>query len=262
MRWDQPVVIVGGGLAGCEATWQLMRRGHSVLLYEMKPRRFSPAHRSPLLAELVCSNSLRAASPEHAVGLLKEEMRRLDSLILAAADATAVPAGRALAVDREAFSRYIEARLATWGDRLCLCREEVTAIPETGLVILAPGPLASEALSRAIAALTGQEYLYFYDAIAPIVEADSIDLTKVFFASRYGDGGDDYLNCPMNEEQYRGFREALLEAEKVPLRPFEEARFFEGCLPVEVLAARGEMTLAYGPMKPVGLVDPKTGKSP
>lgn len=257
-----PVVIVGGGLAGCEAAWQLVKRGHRVVLYEMKPLRFSPAHRSPLLAELVCSNSFRSASLENAVGLLKEEMRHLASLIIEAADATAVPAGKALAVDRIAFSRYIEGRLATCGKRLKICRQEVTEIPAEGPIILAPGPLASEALSVAIGSLTGSKHLYFYDAISPIVEADSLDFTKVFYGSRYRVGEDDYLNCPLNTTEYKRFREAVLTAEKVPLRNFEEPRFFEGCLPIETLAERGEMTLAFGPMKPVGLVDPRTDKAP
>jgi methylenetetrahydrofolate--tRNA-(uracil-5-)-methyltransferase len=257
----EPVTIIGGGLAGCEAAWQLIRRGHRVRLKEMKPERFSPAHKSPLLAELVCSNSLRSASTENAVGLLKEEMRRLDSLIMAVADATAVPAGKALAVDRTAFSRLIEERLFAEPD-LELIRGEVTAIPKTGLTIIATGPLTSDALALSIGELTGGEYLYFYDAISPIIEGDSIDLNRVFAASRYGHGEADYLNCPMNRETYEDFWRALTAAEEVPLRAFEALKCFEGCLPVEVIARRGIETLAHGPMKPVGLIDPRTGRRP
>ena len=262
MSLSGPVCVVGGGLAGCEAAWQLGKRGVRVVLFEMKPRRFSAAHRSPRLAELVCSNSLRSAATENAVGLLKEEMRRLESLFMAAADATAVPAGKALAVDREAFSAFVEERLTSLAPVVEIVREEVTEIPAGGPCILAPGPLASEALSRAMADVVGGSYLYFYDAISPIVEADSIDHQKVFRASRYGEGEGDYLNCPLTEEEYRLFHRAVLAGEKVPLREFEEARFFEGCLPIEVLAQRGEMTLAFGPMKPVGLTDPRTGRQP
>ena len=255
------VTVIGGGLAGCEAAWQLLRREHRVRLCEMKPARFSPAHKSPLLAELVCSNSLRSNTPDNAVGLLKEEMRRLDSLIMAAADATAVPAGKALAVDRRAFSRLIEARLA--GDQgLELIRGEITDIPEEGVVIVATGPLTSDALARNIGALTGGEYLYFYDAISPIVEAESIDRQRVFAASRYGHGEADYLNCPMDRETYERFWRALSDAEEVPLHAFEAMKCFEGCLPVEVIARRGIETLAHGPMKPVGLTDPRTGCQP
>ncbi len=255
------VTVIGGGLAGCEAAWQLLRRDHRVRLCEMKPSRFSPAHKSPLLAELVCSNSLRSKAMGNAVGLLKEEMRRLDSLIMAAADATAVPAGKALAVDRHAFSRFIEDRL-TREPGLELIREEVTAIPAEEIVIVATGPLTSDALALGIAALTGGEYLYFYDAISPIVEGDSIDRQRVFAASRYGDGEADYLNCPMDRETYEQFWKALSEAEEVPLHTFEVMKCFEGCLPVEVIARRGIETLAHGPMKPVGLTDPRTGRQP
>ena len=227
----------------------------------MKPDRFSPAHKSPHLAELVCSNSLRSASLENAVGLLKEEMRRMDSLILAAAYATAVPAGNALAVDRNAFSLFIEERLGA-EPGLELIRGEVTEIPAEGIAIIASGPLTSDALARAIAVLTGGDYLYFYDAISPIVEGESIDLRRVFAASRYGHGDADYLNCPMDRETYETFRRELSQAEEVPLRAFEEIKCFEGCLPIEVIARRGIDTLAYGPMKPVGLIDPRTGGQP
>jgi methylenetetrahydrofolate--tRNA-(uracil-5-)-methyltransferase len=254
-------IIIGGGLAGCEAAWQLSQRGHETVLYEMKPQRFSPAHQSPLLAELVCSNSLRANPVENAVGLLKEEMRRLDSLIMAAADATAVPAGQALAVNRTDFSRYIEDHLACCKE-LRIIRQELTDIPGDRRVIVATGPLTSDALASDIARLTGAEYLYFYDAISPIIHADSIDPEKVFRASRYDGGEGDYLNCPFEKEAYERFWKALAEGEDVPLRSFEAAKCFEGCLPVEVIARRGILTLAFGPMKPVGLIDPRTGRRP
>ena len=255
------VTVIGGGLAGCEAAWQLLRRGHRVRLCEMKPSSYSSAHKSPLLAELVCSNSLRSNTPENAVGLLKEEMRRLDSLIMAAADATAVPAGKALAVDRSAFSRLIEERL-TAQPGLEILRGEVKSIPVEGVTIIATGPLTSDALARDIAALTGSEYLYFYDAISPIIEAESIVMDRVFAASRYGHGEADYLNCPMDRETYESFWTVLTEAEEVPRHSFEILKCFEGCLPVEVIAKRGIETLTHGPMKPVGLIDPATGRQP
>jgi methylenetetrahydrofolate--tRNA-(uracil-5-)-methyltransferase len=247
-------------LAGSEAAWQAARRGVSVRLYEMKPRKFSPAHRSPRLGELVCSNSLRAESLESAVGLLKEEMRRLGSLLMAAAAATRVPAGKALAVDREAFAAYISEALER-EPRVTIVREEVTSLATGKATVLATGPLTSEPLAAALGALTGQDHLHFYDAIAPIVTAESIDLTKVFRASRYG-AGDDYLNCPFTEEEYAVFYRALTSAEQVPLKPFEEVRYFEGCLPLEVMAARGYLTPVYGPLKPVGLIDPSSGRQP
>lgn len=258
---DVPITVIGGGLAGCEAAWQLLCRGHRVRLCEMKPERFSPAHKSPLLAELVCSNSLRSNALDNAVGLLKEELRQMDSLIMAAADATAVPAGKALAVDRNAFSRFIEERLASQPN-MELIRGEVTEIPSTGTTIVATGPLTSDTLAGAIASLTGDAYLYFYDAISPIVEGESIDKKRVFAASRYGHGEADYLNCPLDREVYENFRKALQEAEDVPLHTFETIKCFEGCLPVEVIARRGIETLAHGPMKPVGLIDPRTGRQP
>jgi methylenetetrahydrofolate--tRNA-(uracil-5-)-methyltransferase len=226
----------------------------------MKPGKFSPAHHSPLLAELVCSNSLRADSRESAVGLLKEEMRRLGSLIMEAAEATRVPAGKCLAVDREAFAAYITQALESL-PQVEIVREEVTGLDVSRPTIVATGPLTSEPLAAALARLTGQEHLHFYDAIAPIVEADSLDMTRVFRASRYG-AGDDYLNCPFTEEEYAAFYQALSGAESVPLRPFEEPRYFEGCLPLEVMAARGYLTLVFGPLKPVGLIDPRTGRQP
>jgi methylenetetrahydrofolate--tRNA-(uracil-5-)-methyltransferase len=255
------VRIIGGGLAGCEAAWQLARRGLAVDLYEMKPRRYSPAHRSDHLAELVCSNSLRSNSPDSAVGLLKEEMRRMASLVMEAADATAVPAGRALAVDRMQFSRYIENKLQALSS-LRIFRQEIIAIPEESPLIIASGPLTADALAGSIAALTGSGYLYFYDAISPIVEGDSIDCNKAFLASRYDGGEGDYLNCPLDKSQYERLWKALLEGEQVQPHAFEDMKYFEGCLPIEVIAGRGIQTLAFGPMKPVGLTDPKTGKQP
>lgn len=257
-----PVCVIGGGLAGSEAAWQLAKRGFDVLLREMKPSRYSPAHTSPLLAELVCSNSLRSNAPENAVGLLKKEMRLLGSLIMEAADATAVPAGKALAVDRTLFSRHIEDRLTSMGT-ITISREEVIRIPDDTITIIATGPLTSDPLARDIASRTGEGYLHFYDAISPIVEADSIDRTKVFRGSRYAEEGDgDYLNCPLTEKEYERFLTELMRGEEVPLHDFEDRQCFEGCLPIEVLARRGPQTLLFGPMKPVGLTDPKTGKRP
>jgi len=255
------VVVVGGGLAGCEAAWQAARRDLSVTLYEMKPVRMSPAHGSEELAELVCSNSLRAAGTGNAVGLLKEEMRRLDSIIMQAADATAVPAGRALAVDRTAFSAHVTSAIEAH-PRIELRRELMSEIPKQGPVIVATGPLTAPELAAELKRLLGQEYLYFYDAISPTLYADSIDMDVVFRASRYESGDGDYLNVPLTREEYRRFVEALLAAETVPLHKFETALYFEGCLPVEELARRGRDTLAFGPMKPVGLVDPRTGQRP
>jgi methylenetetrahydrofolate--tRNA-(uracil-5-)-methyltransferase len=227
----------------------------------MKPQRMSPAHRREGLAELVCSNSLRASSTTNAVGLLKEEMRRLGSLVLEAADATALPAGRALAVDREAFSQRITAALESH-PRIEIRRELVSRIPDDPLVVLATGPLTAPELARSLQALLGEEYLYFYDAIAPTLYADSIDYDVVFRASRYEEGEGDYLNVPLDREQYHSFVEALVSAETLPLHAFEKALFFEGCLPIEEIARRGERTLAFGPMKPVGLEDPRTGRRP
>ncbi len=255
---DHRVTIIGGGLAGCEAAWQLLRRGHAVDLYEMKPQKFSPAHQMENLAELVCSNSLKSNSLDNAPGLLKAEMRRLDSLIIKAADKTSVPAGSALAVDRVLFAREVETQLHEQKN-FTLHRCEVTNIPKETFTIIATGPLTSEAMALEISRLLGSSSLYFYDAIAPIVEADSIDMNKVFWASRYNKGTPDYLNCPLNREEYVLFHKELLAGEKVAARDFEEARHFENCLPIEVLAARGEKSLAFGPMKPVGLIDPRTG---
>jgi methylenetetrahydrofolate--tRNA-(uracil-5-)-methyltransferase len=288
---SEQVIIIGGGLAGCEAAWQLLRRGHAVQMYEMKPQKFSPAHKIENLAELVCSNSLKSNSLDNAHGLLKEEMRRLHSLIIAAADKTVVPAGSALAVNRVLFSREVEDQL-NQQKNFTLHRTEITEIPKDVLAIIATGPLTSDAMAQEISRILGSSYcetqisktkyteicksnnpatsggyygtrdLYFYDAIAPIVEADSINMNNVFWASRYDKGTPDYLNCPLSEEEYKRFRQELLAGEKVAAKSFEDVKYFEGCLPVEVLAARGEDTLAFGPMKPVGLVDPHTGVIP
>lgn len=251
------VTVIGAGLAGSEAAWQLAKRGIDVTLYEMKPQKMSPAHKSPLFAELVCSNSLRSDRIQNAVGLLKEEMRVLDSLVMKAADAARVPAGGALAVDRERFSGFITETLRNH-PHVTVIDEEVTNIPE-GPVIVATGPLTSDAMADAIMNLPGMSSLHFYDAAAPIVMAESLNMDKVFRASRY-ERGDDYLNCPMNKEEYDAFVEALLSAETAPVHGFEENMVFEGCMPVEVMARRGHMVLAFGPMKPVGLKDPHTGK--
>ncbi|MEE9912645.1 MAG: methylenetetrahydrofolate--tRNA-(uracil(54)-C(5))-methyltransferase (FADH(2)-oxidizing) TrmFO [Deltaproteobacteria bacterium] len=255
------VNIIGGGLAGCEAAWQLLKRGHAVHLFEMKPQKFSPAHKMEYLAELVCSNSLKSNDPQSAPGLLKNEMRRLNSLIVSVADETSVAAGSALAVDRTEFSRKVEAGLMKQ-ENFTLSRLEISEIPQDDLTIIATGPLTSDALSRSIQTKLGGAYLYFYDAIAPIVEADSINMEKVYWASRYDKGTPDYLNCPFSEDEYKCFYRELLAGEKVATKAFEDVKHFEGCLPVEVLAARGEDTLAFGPMKPVGLINPHTGMMP
>ncbi len=256
------VTIVGGGLAGSEAAWQLSRAGVAVELREMKPWRRSPAHVQDGLAELVCSNSLRSDNPSNAVGLLHEELRRLGSVILAAADATRVPAGDALAVDRERFSALVTHRLEG-SPGVTVVREEVTSLPPPPeLALVATGPLTSDSLAAEIAALAGAR-LHFYDAIAPIVAAESIDMEVAYARSRWGKGqGDDYLNLPLDEAQYRAFVEALVAGEKVAPHGFEEPRYFEGCLPIEVMAERGTEVLAHGPMKPVGLEDPRTGRRP
>jgi len=256
-----PITIIGAGLAGCEAAWQIAGKGIPVDLFEMRPQRMTPAHQSDRLSELVCSNSLRGTGMHNAVGLLKEELRRCGSLFISTADAHAVPAGGALAVDREGFAEQIT-RSIDEHPLITLHRQEITEIPDDRIVIIASGPLTSEALAEKIGALTGQEHLYFYDAIAPIIEADSIDMEKVYAASRYDRGGADYLNCPFDKEQYFAFVEALCKGDKVVPHDFEKVVHFEGCMPVEVLAERGEMTLAFGPMKPVGLRDPRTGRDP
>jgi len=255
-----PVTVVGGGLAGAEAAWQLARRGVPVQLCEMRPVRTTAAHHSAHLAELVCSNSFRSASLDTAVGLLKEEMRRLGSLVMAVADRTRVPAGSALAVDRDRFAAQVTAAIASRPE-ITVVREELSEIPD-GVAIIATGPLTSPALSFALQHALGERYLYFYDAIAPIVTAESIDRRVAFCASRYDKGGDDYLNCPLAREEYYTFVDAVLGAETVPTRDFERCVYFEGCMPIEEMARRGRDTLAFGPMRPVGLLDPRTGTRP
>jgi methylenetetrahydrofolate--tRNA-(uracil-5-)-methyltransferase len=256
------VIVVGAGLAGSECAYQLAERGADVTLIEQKPRVRTPAQQHDFFAELVCSNSLRGADLANAVGLLKEEMRRLGSLVMRAADQTRVPAGGALAVDREKFGAEIT-RCLREHPRIRVVCDEVTRIPTPRPCVLATGPLTGDALAGELARVIGAEHLAYYDAIAPIVAADSIDWDKVFRASRYDKGGDDaYVNCPLNRDQYEAFVDALLAAEKVAPREFEELRYFEGCLPIEVMAERGRRTLAFGPMKPVGLTDPRTGRWP
>lgn len=253
------VIVIGAGLAGSEAVYQLAKRGYNVKLYEMRPRKMTSAHKTEGFAELICSNSLRAAGIENAVGLLKEEMRKLDSLIIKAADATRVEAGGALAVDRDAFSKYITDTIKNMKN-VEIIYEEVTKIPD-GPVIIASGPLTSDSLHIEIQNLLGENYMYFYDAIAPIVTYDSIDMNKVFLASRYNKGEAAYLNCPMNEEEFNKFYDFLIHADKVIPHDFE-MKVFEGCMPIEEMALRGRQTLLFGPMKPVGLDDPKTGRWP
>ena len=256
------VTIIGGGLAGCEAAWKLAAHGVEADMYEMKPSRFSEAHSSSNLAELVCSNSFRSNDAHSAVGMLKEEMRRLGSLVMQAAEDTQVPAGKALAVDRDRFAEYITAKVESLPG-IRLIRKEIDTIDPSRVTIVAAGPLASEKLSHSLTELVGADHLYFYDAIAPIVMADTVDMEKAFVQSRYGPVGEgDYVNCPMTEEEYRRFYDALMAADKTTLREFEKPRFFEGCLPIEVMAERGIQTLTFGPMKPVGLADPRTGKQP
>lgn len=257
---EQAVTVIGGGLAGSECAYQLARLGVPVVLREMKPARRSPAHKSDKLAELVCSNSFRSDNPESAIGLLHHELRRAGSLVLGCADEHRVPAGDALAVDRERFSDAVSARL-TAAPGLSVVAGEVEQVPE-GLVVIATGPLTSEALTADLQRHVGEK-LYFYDSIAPIVSADSIDMSVAFRQSRYGKGGgDDYVNLPLNREEYDRFVANLRAGEKVKPHAFEEPRYFEGCLPIEVMAERGDQVLAFGPMKPVGLVDPRTGKAP
>ena len=255
----EQATVIGAGLAGCEAAWQLARRGVPTTLIEMKPDKYTPAHHHAGFAELVCSNSLRSDQLTNAVGLLKEEMRQLGSLVMRAADATRVPAGGALAVDREAFSQYITDAVS--GHPLITVEHaEVTQLPARNAII-ATGPLTSDALAAQIAALPGLQTLNFFDAAAPIVSGESLDMDKVFRQSRYG-RGDDYLNCPMSREEYEAFYQALLTAEKADVHGFDGTQVFEGCMPIEVMAARGEMVMAFGPMKPVGLTDPRTGCEP
>jgi methylenetetrahydrofolate--tRNA-(uracil-5-)-methyltransferase len=282
------VHVLGGGLAGSEAAWQAAERGVAVTIHEMRPVRATAVHKTDQLAELVCSNSFRGDKLDNAVGLLKEEMRRLGSIVMRAADATRVPAGAALAVDREQFSRNVTDAIGAH-PRITLVREEIPRVPSAldGPVVIATGPLTADSLSADIAAMVGGDHLYFYDAISPIVLAETIDRSKVFRASRWGrslrgrgaegataavaakgascagdDGQGDYLNCPFTKNEYERFYEALMSAERAPLHEFDQARFFEGCLPIEVMASRGVDTLRFGPMKPVGLVDPRTGREP
>jgi len=253
------VTIIGAGLAGSEAAWQLVGRGVRVRLYEMRPRRMTEAHQTALFGELVCSNSLRNSSLETAVGVLKEEMRRLGSLVIAAADRAQVPAGSALAVDREAFAGFLTTTLEQH-PLVEVVREEAVTIPE-GAVIIATGPLTSVAFGEQLNGLIGARNLYFYDAIAPIVSADSIDMNVAFKASRYGKGGDDYINCPLDETAYNAFVAAVIAADKMALHEFERPVYFEGCMPIEEMARRGQKTLAFGPMRPVGLRD-RDGRRP
>ncbi|UTL74346.1 FADH(2)-oxidizing methylenetetrahydrofolate--tRNA-(uracil(54)-C(5))-methyltransferase TrmFO [Bacillus halotolerans] len=257
---QQTVNVIGAGLAGSEAAWQLAKRGIQVRLYEMRPVKQTPAHHTDKFAELVCSNSLRSNTLANAVGVLKEEMRALDSAIIAAADECSVPAGGALAVDRHEFAASVTNRVKNHPN-VTVVNEEVTEIPE-GPTIIATGPLTSESLSAQLKDLTGEDYLYFYDAAAPIVEKDSLDMDKVYLKSRYDKGEAAYLNCPMTEEEFDRFHEALTSAETVPLKEFEKEIFFEGCMPIEVMAKRGKKTMLFGPMKPVGLEHPVTGKRP
>jgi methylenetetrahydrofolate--tRNA-(uracil-5-)-methyltransferase len=255
------VVVIGGGLAGVEAAWQAARAGANVRLYEMRPVKQTPAHRSDKLAEIVCSNSLKSDEPGTASYLLKEELRRAGSLVMEVATATRVPAGAALAVDRHAFAALITERIEA-EPGIELIREEVLQVSPSEITIIATGPLSSDALTSEIMRITGSDQLYFYDAIAPIVSADSIDTSIAFRAARYDKGGDDYLNCPMDKVEYQRFYSALIEANSVPLQRFEETRWFEACLPIEELARRGVDTLRFGPMKPVGLRDPRTQREP
>ena len=266
----KPIVIAGGGLAGSEAAWQLAERGVPVVLYEMRPTRPTPVHKTGKLAELVCSNSLKSNAPGSASWLLKEELRRAGSMLLRLADSNAVPGGAALAVDREHFSEAVTAAIERH-PLIQLCREELLDIPapetphrgvSTNLLLIATGPLTSDALAARLQQLTGSGNLAFYDSISPIVDAETLNMDRIFRASRYGKGGEDYLNCPMTEAEYRAFYEALASAETVQAHEFEDLNYFEACLPIEELARRGFDTLRFGPMKPVGLVDPRTGKRP
>ncbi len=255
------ITVIGGGLAGCEAAWQIARLGERVRLFEMRPVCNTAAHKSDRLAEIVCSNSLKSDQPYNASWLLKEELRRLGSILIRIADSVRVPAGSALAVDRDRFAaRVTEVISAEPG--IDLVREEVREIPKDGIVVVASGPLTSPSLSDSIREFCGAEHLYFYDAISPIVDADSIDNSKVYRASRYGKASDDYINCPMDRGEYDAFYDALISAESVAIHEFEEAKYFESCLPIEELARRGRDTLRFGPMRPVGLDDPSTGRRP
>ena len=255
------ITVIGGGLAGSEAAYQIARQGEKVRLYEMRPVRQTQAHRTDRLAEIVCSNSFKSDQPYNASWLLKEELRRLGSLLIQIADSVRVPAGSALAVDRERFAASVTDAISH-EKNIELVREEVGEIPDHGIVVIASGPLTSESLSQSIRTFCGSEHLYFYDAISPIVDAETIDRSKVYRASRYGKASDDYLNCPMERDEYGAFFEALVSAENVDIHDFEEARYFESCLPIEELARRGRDTLRFGPMRPVGLQNPATGRAP
>ena len=255
------VVVIGGGLAGCEAAYQIAKRGINVKLYEMKPKKFSPAHSNINLAEIVCSNSFKSNSITNACGLLKEELRILDSLLIKTADENSVPAGQALAVDREKFAEAITKKIKNIKN-IEVINEEIKLIPENALVIIATGPLTSDDLAKQIAILTGQDKLYFYDAAAPIVEKDSINMDTAFWGDRYGKGDSNYINLPMNKEEYEKFYNELINAEVVTLHDFEKREIFEGCMPIEIMAKRGIDTLRFGPLKPVGFVDPRTNTSP
>ncbi len=255
------ITVIGAGLAGSEAAYQLAEMGIPVTLVEMRPQKQTPAHHTPYFAELVCSNSLRAAALTNAVGLLKEEMRQLDSLIMKAADKTQVPAGGALAVDRDSFSKYVTDTLRDL-DNVTVHEEEITEIPEDGITVIATGPLTSDALAEKIQKFSGTDSLHFFDAAAPIVAADSIDMDIVYKKSRYDRGEAAYLNCPMTKEQYEKFAHELINAETAQLHGFEKNDVFEGCMPIEVMAARGAKTMLFGPLKPVGLEDPHTGETP
>jgi methylenetetrahydrofolate--tRNA-(uracil-5-)-methyltransferase len=258
MDW---ITVIGGGLAGSEAAWQIARQGEKVRLYEMRPLRMTPAHKTGKLAEIVCSNSLKSDQPYNASWLLKEELRHLGSILIQVADSVRVPAGAALAVDRERFAARVTEVIA--GDpNIELVREEMPAIPDDGVVVIASGPLTSASLSNSIREFCGTEHLYFYDAISPIVNAETIDHSRVYRASRYGKSTDDYINCPMERDHYDAFHEALLSAASVTIHDFEEPHYFESCLPIEELARRGRDTLRFGPMRPVGLVHPETGRTP
>ncbi len=254
------LIVIGGGLAGSEAAWQAARRGVKVLLHEMRPLKSTEAHKTGMMGELVCSNSLRSNDICTGPGLLKKELSLAGSIIMEAAYSSTVPAGSALAVDRDLFAERITAKLSAHPN-IRIVREEVRALTDD-VTIVATGPLTSSAMTGCLSGLIGGDYLYFYDAIAPIIDAESIDYVRVYRASRYGKGGDDYINCPMTQEEYRAFHDAVMEADRVTPRTFEEQRVFEGCMPIEVMAARGFDTLRFGPMKPVGLPDPKTGKEP
>ena len=257
----QKVTVIGGGLAGSEAAWQLAKRGIEVDLYEMRPKKLTPAHETGGFAELVCTNSMRSNQLSNAVGLLKEEMRRMGSLIMEAADATQVPAGGALAVDRADFSKYVTDKLKSM-DKITVHDEEITNLPANGITVVATGPLTSDGLAEKIQEFEGRDSLHFFDAAAPIIAADSIDMDIVYKKSRYDRGEAAYLNCPMNKEQYEAFADALIHAETAELHGFEKSEVFEGCMPIEVMAARGPKTMLFGPLKPVGLEDPHTGKTP